>query len=87
MTISDTAGNESIYKHYLIDLCRLVKDNALEARREKQLATDSDGQLFEAGRLMAYHEVISLMQQQAKSFGLPLAIIGLDDIDPEKDLL
>ena len=37
--------------------------------------------------LMAFHEVVSLMQQQAASFGLDLADVALDDIDPERDLL
>ncbi|WP_214467820.1 hypothetical protein [Microbacterium flavescens] len=42
---------------------------------------------FEAGRLFAYVEVISLMQQQAVAFGIDLTELGLDDIDPERDLL
>lgn len=39
------------------------------------------------GRLMAYHEVISLMQQQARAFGVPLENLNLNDIDPERGLL
>ena len=36
---------------------------------------------------MAMHEVISLMQEQANSFGINLKEIGLDGIDPEQDIL
>jgi len=36
---------------------------------------------------MAYHEIISLMQEQAKIFGLNPKSIGLQNLDPEKDLV
>ncbi len=36
---------------------------------------------------MAYYEVVSLMQNQAISFGLPLEDVGLHGIDPDKDLI
>jgi hypothetical protein len=36
---------------------------------------------------MAYHEIVSLIQQQAEAFGIPIEDIGLSDISPEKDLL
>jgi len=39
------------------------------------------------GLLMAYHEVISLMQQQAEAFGIPLTLVRLDDINSETELL
>ncbi|QDU62780.1 hypothetical protein Pan216_36500 [Planctomycetes bacterium Pan216] len=37
--------------------------------------------------LMAYHEIVSLMQSQAHAFGIPLEEIALGDIDPERELL
>jgi hypothetical protein len=36
---------------------------------------------------MAYVEVLSLMQQQAVAFNLPLSDLALDDFDPERDLV
>ena len=36
---------------------------------------------------MAYVEVLSLMQQQAEGFGVPLSELCLDELDPENDLL
>ena len=72
---------ETIAECYLLDLGTLLKEYAVAAKR----AAESDS--FSLGRLMAYHEVISLMQQQAVAFGLPLERLGLHDIDPERDLL
>jgi hypothetical protein len=77
-------GNEKTAQHYLLDLGTLLKEHAVTTRRESK-ADPSDS--FALGRLMAYHEVISLMQQQARAFGLPLENLNLNDIDPERDLL
>lgn len=73
-------------QNYLHDLVRLVRDQALGARgdRDQAAALDID---FANGRLMAYHEVVSLMQEQAEAFGIGLHELGLDTISPERDLL
>jgi len=42
---------------------------------------------FEKGRLLAYYEVLSLIQQQAIVFDLDLAEIGLKDFNVDKDIL
>ena len=39
------------------------------------------------GRRMAYYEVISLMQDQARTFDLPLADLAWEGLDPERDIL
>ncbi len=36
---------------------------------------------------MAFHEIISVMKQQAVVFNIEQKAIGLADIDPEVDLL
>ncbi len=36
---------------------------------------------------MAYYEVLSLMQQQAEAFQLPLEALALEGLDPERDLI
>lgn len=71
---------------YLRDLGILLKEKALEAKEESGTAPE-DERAFALGRLMAFHEVISLMQQQAHAFGITLEELGLDDIQPEKDLV
>jgi hypothetical protein len=71
---------------YVRDLGILIKEKALEAKKESR-SSPEDERAFALGRLMAFHEVISLMQQQARAFGITLEELGLDDIQPEKDLL
>lgn len=73
-------------ENYLRDLGQLLKERAREARSEKDEAMGIDSYDYALGRLMALHEVVSLMQQQAEAFGLDLAALALDDISPERDL-
>jgi hypothetical protein len=61
----------------------MLVEQALEAKRE-MVASKSD---YDSGKLMAYYAVISLLQQQAKAFEIPLKEIGLDGITPDIDLL
>jgi hypothetical protein len=76
----ETAAN------YLLDLGMLLKKEALDARARARLSKGSEGD-FDAGRAFAYYEVISLMQQQAHAFLLPLEALSLADIDADRDLL
>jgi hypothetical protein len=71
-------------EYYLLDLGLLLKEQARAARIESDKSRRDD---FARGRLIAYHEVISIMQQQAVAFDLPLEQVNLHDIDPERDLL
>lgn len=70
--------------NYLRDLGYLVREAAVEARDRSQ-ASAGDG--FEVGRAAAYHEVASLMESQARSFGLDLSALAFDGFDPDRDLL
>lgn len=67
---------------YLYDLGTLLKEKAKEA---KQAASHEDA--FSRGRLLAFYEVISLMEQQADAFQLDLELLGLEGMDAEQDLL
>ena len=71
--------------NYLYDLAVLLKEKAFEAKGSKE--NDSAGKDYNLGRSMAFYEVISLMQQQAQAFGIPLNEIALADINPDRDLL
>jgi len=75
------------YQNYLFDLGLLIKERALEVRRHRdKLAVDSPDRHFQSGRVIAYNEIISLMQQQAEGFGISLSDLRLDDIEPDRDL-
>jgi hypothetical protein len=75
------------YENYMRDLGGLLRDLALEARRDRDAARGSADESFRSGYLMAFHCVISLLQQQAAAFQIPLEGIRLADLDPEADLL
>lgn len=51
-----TDEREDIYKNYLLDLGRLIKEQARETKREKDCCPGTE-QAFAEGKLMAYHEV------------------------------
>jgi hypothetical protein len=73
--------------NYLRDLGDLLKRSALDARARQADSSAETDRAFERGRLTAYYEVVSLMQQQAIAFGIGLDELALDDIDPDRDLL
>ena len=72
--------------NYLRDLGDLLKQAAFAAREESRHSGQVNDQ-FALGRLSAFHEVVSLMQQQASVFELDLRSLSLEDVDPDRDLL
>ncbi|WP_053332671.1 hypothetical protein [Candidatus Jidaibacter acanthamoebae] len=66
------------------DTINLLKENAFEAIKDK-LENQEDS--FKKGIAFGYYEVFHLFQQQAEAFNISLKEVGLDDIDPERDLL
>jgi hypothetical protein len=75
------------YKWYLYDLGLLLKESALQAKVGKEESRGTEDYDYNMGVLHAYMYVLSLMQGQAKSFGIPLEDLQLADITPEVDLL
>jgi len=73
----------TVYQNYLKDLGSLIKESAMEAKQQS-LEKDTD---FSVGYMAGFHRVVSLMQQQAEAFDLPLEEIGLDGIDADEDLV
>jgi hypothetical protein len=73
------------HANYLRDLGHLIREAGEQAKNDSDQASESN-RLFQQGRLMAYYEVLSLMQQQAEAFQLPLRDLALDGLDPDRDL-
>ncbi len=69
--------------NYVRDLVGMIVEKAKEAKQRR----DSSNADYDIGRLMAYHEVVSLIQQQAEVFGLSQDEIGMPQINPDVDLL
>jgi hypothetical protein len=73
----------NLYENYLLDLGTLVREIAVEAR-EKHEKEDTE---FTAGYRMGMYRMVTLMQQQADAFGIPLDKLKLDDFDPDQELI
>jgi hypothetical protein len=67
----------------LIDISRELIEKA-KAARDDAARSGSD---YDKGRQFALYEVVSLLTQQTNAFGIDRAELGLDRIDPERDLL
>ncbi|MFL1485331.1 hypothetical protein [Marinobacter sp. LN3S78] len=78
--------NDEKYKNYLLDLGILTKEYAREAISDCNASDGLKDESYKTGYMMGFHRFVSLMQQQAESFGIPLEEIGLADID-EKEFL
>jgi hypothetical protein len=79
--------NSKKYETYLYDLGILLKEKARGAKIDRDNAIDTKDYDYNLGYLMAFHEVISIMKQQADVFDIHQKNIGLNDIEPEADLL
>jgi hypothetical protein len=65
--------------------CSVCERRALS--RERDSAPEgSEDRAFKSGRLLAFYEVLSMMQNRAESFGLALSALRLEDVDPDRDL-
>ncbi len=60
------------YRAFLLDLMPLLKEYLHDAKQE-------NSNEFNKGRVMAYIDVLSLIQMQADVFGIDLKELGLED--------
>lgn len=74
---------EDKFKFYTHDLAYLIKQKALEAKENNNNLQASNKDDYSLGYLMAFHDILSLMKQQANAFNIEHQEIGLDDIEPE----
>lgn len=68
------------YKNYLIDLGTITKEYAREAINDHTSPKDTESKDFRSGYMMGFHRMITLLQQQAELFDIPLQEINLEDI-------
>jgi hypothetical protein len=82
-----TLANDKLQlESYLRDLGYFLRQRSIAVKSERAAAAGNE-QSYADGMLMAYNEVISLMQQQALAFGIQLEVLNLAGIDPDKDLV
>ena len=77
---------ESEWRNYAHDLGNLIRSAAFQTKSDLDSLSADGPSSYESGRAFAYYEVLSLMQQQARAFGLSLADLSLEDVDPDRDL-
>jgi hypothetical protein len=75
--------DNTVYRKYLKDLGILIKEMALEAKQQK-IKKQTD---FSIGYMAGFHRIVSLMQQQAEAFNIPIYEIGLSGIDADENLV
>lgn len=78
------SSERTLFENYVLDLGVILREMALAA---KEATTKDSATEFDAGYMAGFHRVISLMQQQADAFQIPLASIGLEEIDANRDLV
>jgi hypothetical protein len=85
-TTFETAGGmimSDTLKYYLQDCMKELAERARAAKAEADLTKDS----FDIGRVSGYCAILSYLRNQALGFGIPYEEIGLDGIDPDKELM
>lgn len=86
--------SEQAHAYYLRDLGYLLRERAEEAtrkarsiRKRRAVPDRTVEDAFAEGLAQGYYEVISLMHDQAETFGIPLADLAFGDLNPERDLI
>lgn len=64
-----------------------VSRELLEKAKAAKADAAQSGSDYDKGRHFALYEVMSLLVQQADAFGIDRTAIGLERVDPERDLL
>lgn len=75
------------YLNYLNDFLFLLKEKAINSKLNKDQKVKNGDLDYQCGHLTAYYEVISLAKQQADAFNIDQSEIGIDDINPDIDLI
>lgn len=73
----------TVYQNYLRDLGVLIRELALEAKKQ---ATEKESD-FSIGYMSGFHRIVSLMQQQAEAFNISSEEIGLNGLDADEEFV
>ena len=73
-------------ENYVNEITSILKERAKKAKENADNPKKGE-ESFNNGFLMAYHQMIATMKNQAPIFHIDEKDIGLSDIEPERDLL
>lgn len=74
------------YKNYLITLGEVLTEYALDAKTQKNLSIGTKDEDFKTGYLCGFYRIITLMQQHAEVYEIPLEELGLSALN-DTDLI
>jgi len=74
--------DNKLYKACLITFSEALRQVINEAKSKKKIKMEE----FDTGYLCCLHRVVTLMQQQAEIYGIPLSDLNLNDLQ-ENDLI
>jgi hypothetical protein len=74
---------KDVFQNYLFDLGYLLKSEAISATAERDSKSLPERPFYE-GLALGYINVLSLMLNQAKTFGMDPADLHLDGFDPDQ---
>jgi len=81
-------SDQDVYRLYLRDLGYIFKENAKKAREDLRNEPDPEKRAFREGFVMAYYDVVTIMQLQTIGFfQVSYSDLGFDDFDPDRDVL
>jgi len=73
---------------FLHDVGGYIKERAQQAVQVRDCEeVGSLNRQYQNGRVMGFNEAISILQQTAKGFDIPLSALSLEDIEPDRDLV
>lgn len=71
------------YKVYISEIGSIIRKWALLQKIQAQKKKTQ----FEKGQLDGYREIIGFMQKEAKKLKIPFEDLGLENFDPDTDLM
>jgi hypothetical protein len=82
------ATDSKTLESFLGDVGGYIRERALEAKTERDaLPLDTPERQFQDGRVVAFNEVVSILQQTLDGFEIPRMAMNLDGLDPDRDLV
>ena len=64
------------YKAYLETLGEVIREYAIEAKKQKDIAIATDRENFATGYLSGFYRIITIMQQHAEAYEIPPEELG-----------
>ena len=74
------------YEAYVRVFGEALREIVINAKRDSDDSVGSDSESMKSGYLLAFHRVVTLMQQTAEIYEIPSDALGVADID-ENDLV